>query len=331
MNYIELFSGAGGMALGFEKAGFKNVFSVEYDKKIALTYRKNFPSNILIEKDIKDISDKEIIQLVDNKNIDLVVGGPPCQGFSLAGKIGRNFLSDDRNYLFLEFVRFVKIVRPKIFVMENVARMLSHNKGNTIVEIENKFKEIGYKVKYKVLQANDYGIAQKRQRIFVVGTSDNNTFEFPPKIKSNLTIKDVIDDLPKLRSGEKSSIPNHTAMNHSSQMLEKMSYIQDGGNRTQIPEKLRPKSGDIRKYIKYKSSEPSVTITGDMRKIFHYSQNRALTPRELARIQSFPDSFIFVGNSLNIQQQIGNAVPAKLAYEVAMAVKAYLKGKSNVK
>ena len=324
MNYVDLFSGAGGLSLGFEMAGFNNVFSVEYDKKIAESYKKNFPTHNLLVKDIQEITDDEIITLQHNQEVDVVIGGPPCQGFSLAGRIGRSFVEDKRNYLFKEFVRVVKIIDPPMFVMENVARILSHNKGETIKELTNEFKKIGYNVQYKVLQAADYGVPQKRQRIFIVGTK-NKEFNFPTPIGTTITVKEAIGDLPPLKSGERSEVPNHFSMNHSSQMLKKMSYIGDGGNRNQIPEDLRPKTGDIRKYIRYDSQKPSVTVTGDMRKIFHYEQNRALTPRELARLQSFP--VIFEGNSISIQQQIGNAVPPLLGYAVAKQVKESLERK----
>ena len=166
-----------------------------------------------------------------------------------------------------------------------------------------------------------YSVPQERRRIFIIGVRGLNTFEFPEKSKKIITIKEAIGDLPPLQSGESSSIPNHVAMTHSPQMLEKMSYVKDGGNRNDIPEDLRPKSGDVRKYIRYCSSKPAPCVTGDMRKIFHYSQNRALTCRELARLQTFPDDFIFVGNSINVQQQIGNAVPCRLAYKVALKIK----------
>ncbi|MGO1653000.1 DNA cytosine methyltransferase [Senegalia sp. (in: firmicutes)] len=324
LNYIDLFSGAGGMSLGFEKAGFKNIFSLEFNREIAETYKKNFPETNLIIKDIVELSETEIKEIIGGLDIDVVVGGPPCQGFSLAGKIGRTFIEDDRNYLFNEFVRVVSIVKPKIFIVENVARMASHNKGKTILEIINEFEKLGYNVEYDVLQTSDYGIPQKRQRIIIVGTR-GSVFKFPEKNESVLTIKDAIDDLPRLKSAEKSNIPNHNAMNHSAQMLEKMSYIKDGGDRDDIPEELRPKTGDARKYICYNSKKPSPTVTGDMRKIFHYEQNRALTQRELARLQTFPDDFIFVGNSMKIQQEIGNAVPPKLAYKLALQVKKGIK------
>lgn len=324
MNYVDLFSGAGGLSLGFEEAGFKNVFAVEHDEKISKTYKKNFPDNKLLVTDIKKISEDEIKVLVGTNEVDVVIGGPPCQGFSLAGKNGRTFVDDERNYLFKEFVRFVSVIKPKMFVMENVARMASHDKGETIKEIKRSFEKLGYTVQHRVLQAADYAVPQKRQRVFVVGTKSGN-FEYPKALDSQVSVKEAIGDLPKLMSGQESSIANHNAMNHSEQMLKKMSYVKDGGDRKDIPENLRPISGDIRKYIRYNSKLPSVTVTGDMRKVFHYEQNRALTCRELARLQSFPDNFIFEGSSISVQQQIGNAVPPKLGFAVANEVKKVLR------
>lgn len=321
MNYVDLFSGAGGLGLGFEKAGFKNLFAVEYDESAANTYKLNFPKNKLIVSDIRDITDTQLKEYSNNEDVDVIIGGPPCQGFSMAGEIGRKFIDDERNYLFKEFVRVVKILNPKIFVMENVARMETHNKGKTIKQICEEFEKIGYKIQFKVLNAVDYKVPQNRRRIFVVGTLPFLNFKFPSPDKNIYSVKEAIDDLPPLKSGESSQIPNHIAMNHSQQMLKKMSYVKDGGDRTNIPEEIRPKSGDSRKYIRYNSTLPSITITGDMRKVFHYSQNRALTPRELARIQTFPDNFIFVGTSTSIQQQIGNAVPPNLSFYIAESIK----------
>lgn len=222
------------------------------------TYKYNFPTHNLKVGDIKNISNDEIKSIVGNQQIDVIIGGPPCQGFSIAGKIGRNFIDDERNQLFREFVRFVEVIKPKMFVMENVAALKTHNKGRTIKEIVNEFKRIGYNVKSDVLNAVDYGVPQQRRRIFVIGTlNEKNIFEFPKKSSKIYTIKDAIDNLPSLKSGETSDIPNHNAMKHSEQMLKKMSYVTDGGNRNDIPEELRPKSGDIRKYIRYNSNEPS--------------------------------------------------------------------------
>lgn len=328
---IDLFCGAGGMSKGFEDCGFQNVFAVEFNETYASTYHLNFPKTELFVGDIKTITNEKINEINEKyKGVDIIIGGPPCQGFSIAGNIGRKFLDDDRNRLFLEFVRFVDVIRPKMFVLENVAALVKHNRGKTIKEIETKFAELGYSIKYKVLNSVDYCVPQERRRVFFIGVSENYQFDFPKESKKIITIKEAIDDLPPLESGEKSDISWHSAMSHSQQMLEKMKYVRDGGNRNDIPEHLRPKSGDIRKYIRYNSSKPSFCVTGDMRKIFHYSQNRALTCRELARLQTFPDDFDFVGNSIEVQQQIGNAVPCKLAYAVAKECKRCLENGDSV-
>lgn len=315
---IDLFCGAGGMSKGFEMAGFKTVFAVEYVDVYAKSYKSNFPDTELFIGDIRNITNKEIEDINNKYDIDIIIGGPPCQGFSVAGNIGRRFLDDERNRLFLEYVRFVEIIKPSIFVLENVAALVKHNNGKTIKEIVDKFSAIGYQIQYKVLNAVNYNVPQERRRVFIIGTKKDYRFLFPKEFNKITTIKQAIDDLPKLNSGESSNIPLHIAMKHTSQMLKKMSFVKDGGNRNDIPEYLRPKSGDMRKYIRYDSNKPSFCVTGDMRKIFHYEQNRALTCRELARIQTFPDNFIFVGNSIQIQQQIGNAVPCNLAYAVAV-------------
>lgn len=321
---IDLFSGAGGMSLGFEKAGFQPLFAVEFNEQFATTYQKNFGKTPLIMEDIRNIDSDKIDELLEGRKVDLIIGGPPCQGFSIAGHIGRKFLDDERNHLFKEFLRFVGYIKPKIFIMENVATLATHNKGRTLEEVKTEINSIGYDIVYEVLNSVHYGIPQERRRIFIVGTKEKNLFNFPSKQNNIKTVKDAIGDLPPLKSGETSSIPNHISMNHTKQMLEKMSFIKDGGNRNDIPANLRPGSGDIRKYIRYNSQKPSYCVTGDMRKIFHYSQNRALTPRELARLQTFPDDFIFYGKSISIQQQIGNAVPPKLAHQIALQVKEVL-------
>lgn len=325
LNMISLFSGAGGMDLGFEKENFKTLFSVEYDNVFASTYINNFPKNKVFIRDIKNFSNEEIQKELLNQVCDVIIGGPPCQGFSKAGNIGRMFLDDERNYLFLEYVRFVAQVKPKMFVLENVAALSTHHKGSTIKSIIKEFNSLGYYTKFWVINSSHYGVPQDRRRVFVIGSIYDDQYEFPIHHgNKKMTIKDAIDDLPILASGESSDFPNHVAMKHTAQMLKKMSYVTDGGNRMDIPESIRPKSGDIRKYVRYNSDKPSFCVTGDMRKIFHYSQNRALTNRELARIQTFPDDFIFLGSSIAIQQQIGNAVPPKLAKIVAASIKEYL-------
>lgn len=327
LNYIDLFAGIGGLSLGFDNADFQNLFAVEYDKVFAENYSLNFQNHKILCKDIKDIDESEIRSIIGNTKVDVIIGGPPCQGFSIAGNIGRTFLDDPRNNLFKEFVRFVKIIQPKMFLLENVAAMGTHNKGKTLEIIKEEFKKLGYEIKHKVLNSKFYNVPQERRRIVLVGAKDQNNFEFPIENNKFISVEEAIGDLPPLKSGEKSSVPNHSAMNHSTQMLEKMQYVKDGGDRNDIPLELRPKTGDARKYIRYNSKKPSICITGDMRKVFHYNQNRALTNRELARIQTFPDNFTFVGNNGKIQQAIGNAVPPNLAYELALKIKEALNGK----
>ncbi len=319
--YIDLFSGAGGFSLGFDNKGFQNVFSIDIEPHFCETYKHNFSNHQLIEKDICELSDSEIKYLKEFDEIDVVIGGPPCQGFSIAGNIGRKFTDDPRNRLFKEFVRVVKVIKPKFFVMENVARLYTHNKGKTRNEIIKDFEKLGYNVECKILNSADYGVPQVRKRVIFIGASTNQKIEFPQKeVENYISVKEALSKYPKLESGETSSVPNHIAMSHSQQMLTKMSYVSDGGDRNEIPMKIRPKSGDVRKYIKYASDKPSVCVTGDMRKIFHYDQNRALTVRELAKLQSFPDDFVFKGNRISQQQQVGNSVPPKMAEAIAKAI-----------
>jgi DNA (cytosine-5)-methyltransferase 1 len=328
LNYIDLFSGAGGFSLGFDNKGFQNVFSIDIEPNFCKTYKHNFSNHQLIEKDICELSDAEIKYLKEFNEIDVVIGGPPCQGFSIAGNIGRKFADDPRNRLFKEFVRVVKVIKPKFFVMENVARLYTHKKGETRKEIINDFEKLDYKVDCKILNSADFGVPQVRKRVIFIGTLTDVKIKFPPKeIENYISVKEALADYPKLASGEESKIPNHVAMSHSEQMLHKMSYVSDGGNRNEIPVNLRPTSGDVRKYIKYASNKPSVCVTGDMRKIFHYDQNRALTVRELAKLQSFPDDFVFKGNRISQQQQVGNSVPPKMAEAIANSI---LKMSKNV-
>ncbi|WP_239994147.1 DNA cytosine methyltransferase [Neisseria meningitidis] len=308
--------------MGFEQAGFQQLLSVEMEPDYCQTYRANFPRHQLLQKDLTTLTEQDLINYLNGQSVDLVIGGPPCQGFSMAGKIGRTFTDDPRNHLFKEFVRIVKIVRPCFFVMENVARLYTHNSGKTRTEIIQAFQNIGYSVECKVLNAADFGVPQIRSRVIFIGRRDKGKISFPEPFQiSHQTVESAIGHFPKLAAGESNPhVANHEAMNHSAQMLEKMAFVKNGGNRNDIPEPLRPKTGDIRKYIRYDSNKPAVCITGDMRKVFHYEQNRALTVRELAALQSFPDNFIFCGSKIAQQQQVGNAVPPLLAKAIAESI-----------
>ncbi|MET4081462.1 DNA (cytosine-5)-methyltransferase 1 [Pedobacter sp. UYP30] len=321
LKYIDLFSGAGGFSLGFENKGFQNIFSIDVEPSFCQTYKYNFKNHQLIQKDICKMTESEIKYFKEFDEIDVIIGGPPCQGFSIAGNIGRKFIEDPRNRLFKEFARVVGIIRPKFFVMENVARLYNHNNGTTRKEIIKDFEQLGYKVDCQILNSADFGVPQIRKRVIFIGTKTEQKIIFPKKeVEQYVSVKEALSEYPKLKSGEESIIPNHIAMSHSEQMLAKMSYVSDGGDRTEIPLEFRPKSGDVRKYIKYASEKPAVCVTGDMRKIFHYEQNRALTVRELAKLQSFPDDFVFKGNRISQQQQVGNSVPPKMAEAIAEVI-----------
>lgn len=323
-NYIDLFCGAGGFSLGFNKEKFQNIFSIDNDLSFCETYEFNFPNHNLIKGNIEDLTSNKINKITKKRAIDVIIGGPPCQGFSIAGNIGRKFEDDPRNHLFKEFARIVKVVKPKVFVMENVARLYTHNNGKTREEILNTFSNLGYKTEAKILDSSKYGVPQVRNRVFFIGRIDQKSIIFPKPNNNYVTVNDAISRFPALSSGATSNIPNHNAMNHTDQMLKKMNYVKENGDRNQIPISIRPKSGDVRKYIRYTRNKPSITITGDMRKVFHYSQNRALTVRELGALQTFPDNFEFKGNSISQQMQVGNAVPPLLSKHIAKSVKLML-------
>lgn len=326
INYIDLFCGAGGLSLGFSRQGYNNIFSVDIEPSFCETYKYNFPTHRLLQMDITKLSSQDIIDIVGNRKVDIVVGGPPCQGFSMAGNIGRKFIDDPRNHLFKEFARIVELLRPTCFVMENVARLYTYNQGEIRQQILNTFASLGYSVSCSVLNAADFGVPQYRYRVVFIGILKSlgvKKIEIKPTCNPNeyKTVRESIESLPRLESAEESNIPNHIAMTHTQQMLNKMAFVKDGGDRYDIPEIIRPKKGDARKYIRYASNKPSVCITGDMRKVFHYEQNRALTVRELARIQSYPDDFIFKGSVISQQQQVGNSVPPLLAEAIAKELK----------
>ena len=315
---IDLFCWAWWFTLWFEKKWFKNVFAIDIENDYCETYKTNFPKNKLIKWDIKELSNETIKKIVKNKQIDVIIWWPPCQWFSMAWNIWRKFIDDPRNKLFKEFIRVVGVVQPKYIVMENVARLYTHNKWETKKEIIKEFNKHWYNIECKKLCSADYWVPQIRNRIIFIWNRLWEKNIFPEiNIQNQVSVKEAISHLPKLKSWETSNIINHEAMNHTSQMLEKMSYIKDWWDRNHIPEKLRPKSWDVRKYIKYNSLKPSICITWDMRKVFHYDQNRALTVRELACLQSFPENFTFKWTSISKQQQVWNAVPPLMAESLA--------------
>ena len=352
LKVIDLFSGAGGLSQGFRDAGFELISAVEIDKNLSQTYRENFKKTKIFEEDITKVNSNDL--LVNKSNVDVVVGGPPCQGFSMSGKRIRGngiFLNDKRNKLFKEFVRVIKDLKPKIFLMENVPGILNIYQGKTKNQILSIFKSIGYDTKVKVLLAADYGVPQLRKRAFFIGNNlgIDPEFLFPPKInKEYVTVEEAIYDLPFTKSGQgefkskydkkpiteyqkimrrnAKSLFNHISTKHDDKVLKIMKMLKEGQGRNNLPKNLQTKSIHSGSYMRIVKNKPAYTITTrfdtpPVGRVTHPKADRALTAREAARLQSFPDNFIFLGKRTHVGIQIGNAVPPLLAYEVAKNIK----------
>lgn len=347
MKIIDLFSGVGGLSLGFEMVGFKSVAAIDFWDDAIKTYNHNRVNKVGLSIDVTKFNDELLPKILKKHKIDGIIGGPPCQGFSTARlsntseKIGK--INESRNHLYLEFFRAVKIVKPKFFLIENVRGLVSANKGAFVNDIIDRFGGIGYNISYKILNASDYGVPQNRQRVFFIGLLDGH-FEFPTKFDFKVSTKEAIMDLinsnedeiqnysssannayQKLMRNGKKTIKNHEVTIHNEQTLNVISMVPNGGNIKSLP----PEYWNIRKYNKafqrMNSELPSNTIDTGHRNYFHYEANRIPTARESARIQSFPDSFEFLGTKGSQYKQVGNAVPPLLAKVLAQKIKSYLK------
>ena len=346
MKIIDLFSGVGGLSLGFEMEGFESVVAIDFWDDAIKTYNRNRKDKVGISMDVTQFNDELLPNILKEHKIDGIIGGPPCQGFSTARlsnateKIGK--INESRNHLYLEFFRTVNIVRPKFFLIENVRGLVSANKGAFVKDIIERFGGIGYNVSYKILNASDYGVPQNRQRVFFVGLLESK-FEFPEKFEYKVSTKEAIMDLiqsneeanqkystpskneyQKLMRKGKKTVKNHEVTIHNEQTTNVISMVPNGGNIKSLP----PKYWNIRKYNKafqrMNSELPSNTIDTGHRNYFHYEANRIPTARESARIQSFPDSFEFLGTKGSQYKQVGNAVPPLLAKVLAEKIKSYL-------
>lgn len=332
--FIDLFSGAGGFLRGFIDAGFSCSMSLEKWKPAIESHKYNYNNIPLIDRDIKDVDNEELKKYRD---IDVIVGGPPCQGFST---IGKRLIKDPRNELVFEYIRFVNIIRPKIFLMENVKGLLSAGEGSLREIIKGEFESIGYhNIKCEVLCAADYGVPQVRHRVFFMGVRNdlNLDIDFPKPIiigKDNyVTVGETIMDLV----GRENEFPNHIPMNHKEVVRERMKYIPEGGGLPEegIPEHLIYgarsdfKESKIKNFSHvykrlHRQKPASTMVPGHNAFPLHPTENRSLTVREAARIQSFPDDVVFCGNRQEQCIQVGNAVPVKLAYELAKHIRKYL-------
>lgn len=326
MKSIELFAGAGGLALGIEKAGFEHIGLIEFDKDAADTLKKNRPEWNVINDDIAKISSLDLSKKfnVAKGELDLLSGGAPCQAFSYAGK--RLGLQDTRGTLFYHFAVFLEELQPKSFIFENVRGLLSHDKGKTYQTILDIFADCGYVIQKQVLNAWDYGVAQKRERLITIGIRKdlaNVKFEFPKKHDYKPVLKDILIDVPKSEGSL-----------YGENKRKIFELVPPGGYWRDIDPKIAKeymkscwnmeggRTGILRRMS---MDEPSLTVlTSPSQKQTercHPLEARPFTVRENARIQSFPDDWKFSGSVSSQYKQVGNAVPVNLAYEIAKALR----------
>ena len=343
MNAIDLFCGAGGLSYGFEKAGVNILLGIDNDAMALKVFEKNHKNAKSICGDITQLHYNDIKELIGDTTIDLIIGGPPCQGMSLSGP--RKF-DDPRNKLYLSYIRFVQEIKPKAFVIENVPGLVSLFKGQIKNSIIERLTNLGYKVGYRILCAADYGVPQSRKRVVFVGLK-KEFFDFDRiKEEDMVTCEMALSDLPplidslgedpaeyetlpqnayqKLMRKNSVQVHNHIAAAHSEKVRNIIALVPDGGNYKDLPDEYRNTRNFHVAWTRFRSDKPAPTIDTGHRHHFHYKYNRVPTVRECARLQSFPDDFIFEGNKTQQFRQVGNAVPPIMAKAIAEALLEYL-------
>lgn len=340
-NVLDLFCGCGGMSLGFEMAGYNIVLAIDNWQDALDTYKYNRSGDHTLCADLSSLRPEKVAEKIENRKIDVIIGGPPCQGFSVAGK---RIIDDVRNTLYKSFVAFVRYFKPKAFVMENVPNILSIGNGVIREQILSDFREIGYSVTYKVLLASDYGVPQNRRRAVFVGIYKGQDFEFPaPTVTAKVTSSQAISDLSETTIEEGSPYPfeavsdyqklmrlnslrvfNHIITEHNEQTKAIIAMVPDGGNYKDLPTEFQETRKVHIAWTRLNSNRPSFTIDCGHRHHFHYKWNRVPTVRECARIQSFPDDFVFCKSRTSQYKQVGNAVPPLMAQEIANKLKLFL-------
>ncbi len=338
LNAIDLFAGCGGLSKGFMDAGFKILVGVDNDRAALETFELNHNGAIALNADLskQDTIDK-IKELCHKQTIDVVIAGPPCQGFSLTGP--RN-IDDPRNSLYLAVLDLVKQYKPKAFIIENVPGMAVMYNGQVKVEILRRFREMGYNVDSRILVAADYGVPQMRKRLVFMGIrEDIGVPVFPDPILDKdhyVTCRQAISDLPsrenesgketdvyentaetdyqKKMRGKCTVLYNHVATAHKQFVKDTIALVPEGGNYKNLPAGWGKSRNFHEAWTRYDGNKPSRTIDTGHRNHFHYQYNRIPTVRENARLQSFPDDFIFVGTRTQQNRQVGNAVPPLLGY-----------------
>ena len=345
MNAIDLFAGCGGLSKGFMDAGFDIIVGVDNDQAALNTFARNHNGAIAMNADLsKQVTFDEIRKIAGKRSIDVIIAGPPCQGFSLSGP--RNF-DDERNKLYLAVLEMVRQYQPKAFIIENVPGMATLYDGQIKEEILRRFRKMGYNIDCKILCAADYGVPQIRKRLIFMGVrKDIGMPKFPEPMftpDKYRTCRDAISDLPSrecdfgeeedeytsepmseyqkmMRKGMK-VLYNHVATKHTQMVKDTIALVPEGGNYKDLP----PGWGESRKFneawTRYHGDKPSRTIDTGHRNHFHYEYNRVPTIRENARLQSFPDEFVFLGTRTQQNRQVGNAVPPMLGYHLGIALK----------
>lgn len=328
MKVISLFSGCGGLDLGFEKAGFDIPIANEYDSTIWETFVLNHPNTKLIKGDIRQINETDF-----PNDIDGIIGGPPCQSWSEAGAL--RGIDDDRGKLFYDYIRILKSKQPKFFLAENVSGMLANRHKQAVENIIQTFKDCGYNVSITLVNAKDYGVAQERKRVFYIGFRKdlNINFKFPKGSteddKNKLCLKDVIWDLKDtaVPAGKK-NYHNPIAVNNNEYFTGAYSPIFMSRNRVKSwNEQAFTVQASGRQCQLHPQAPKMVFIAQNKREFVKGKESlyRRMTIREIARIQGFPDTFKFIySNTDDAYKMIGNAVPVNLAYEIAVAIKCAL-------
>lgn len=342
MQGIDLFSGAGGMSVGAIASGINIRYAVEKDQHAANTFKFNHKNTELLNVDIRLVESSSFV--LDRKEPVVIFGGPPCQGFSTSNQKNRDF-NNQSNWLYREYLRLVDEVKPDWVVFENVKGLLETESGFFLDAVLDGFKKLGYKTSHFILNSADYGVPQKRNRLFVVASLHGAEVSAPaPTVTKPVTVADALKDLPELENGD---APDHKeyaddarscyakslrrglgscfsnlVTNNAPHIVERYKHIPQGGNWEDIPKELMGNYTDVSRchtgiYRRLSEDEPSVVI-GNFRKnmLIHPWKHRGLSVREAARLQSFPDDFRFSGSIGFQQQQVGNAVPPMLAQVV---------------
>jgi len=349
-NCVDLFSGAGGLSRGFFDAGYNVVLGVDINEPALKTFKENHGNTEVMQLDLFDHDNVDkIVDFIKKKKIklDVLIGGPPCQGFSVAGPRDMN---DKRNSLYSAMVELSKRLEPQAVLLENVPGMIHINNGIGAKRIEQDFKDIGYTMVSELLYAPDFGIPQIRKRVFFVGIKNKeDKFTFPKptfKKEAYISCEQAINDLPELINiyGEEEQdyllppqnkyqekmrqnsqkVYNHIGTIHSEKTVKMIALVPEGKNYRALPDEYRKLYKYHEALTRYHGKKPSLTVNTGHRSHFHYKHNRIPTVRESARLQSFPDDFIFYGNKSQQYEQVGNAVPPILGFAIANQLKTYL-------